>query len=90
MCVLQIDPVPCEEVIPTPVKPPGGPLYKSIVWGPTCDSLDQVCDNVQLPDMDIGDLLLFENMGGYTLTIASTFNGFPKAVVKYFIEPAVV
>lgn len=77
-------------VVPTPVKRFTGPLHQSTVWGPTCDALDQVCENVLLPDMDIDDLILFENMGAYTIPIASPFNGFPLPMLKYFVEPAVV
>lgn len=52
-------------------------LTHASVWGPTCDGLDQVCDNVLLPEMDIGDWIVFEDMGAYTLPVASPFNGFP-------------
>lgn len=76
-------------VVPIPVKPFAGPVYKSIIWGPTCDALDQVCEKVDLPDMEIDDLILFENMGAYTVPIASPFNGFPLPAIKYFIEPTV-
>ena len=51
------------------------PYYDSVIWGPTCDSTDCVLDQVSLPDMDIGDYLVFENAGAYTLSGACDFNG---------------
>ncbi|XP_064120042.1 ornithine decarboxylase 1-like [Macrobrachium nipponense] len=47
------------------------------VWGPTCDGLDQVVSEVQLPSLDCGDWLVWRDMGAYTLSAAGTFNGFP-------------
>jgi ornithine decarboxylase len=47
--------------------------------GPTGDSLDIVAREVLLPDfLDVGDKLIFENAGAYTVTMACGFNGFPK------------
>ncbi|CAH0548581.1 unnamed protein product [Brassicogethes aeneus] len=51
--------------------------YPTIIWGPTCDSLDKICEKNKMPKMNIGDWIAFENMGAYTLTISSNFNGFP-------------
>jgi ornithine decarboxylase len=47
------------------------------IWGPTCDGLDQVTGPLMLPEMDIGEWFVFQNMGAYTLPVASTFNGMP-------------
>ncbi|CAG7834075.1 unnamed protein product [Allacma fusca] len=58
-------------------------LYECSVWGPTCDGLDQVCSNVMLPELDMGDWLVFNNMGAYTLVAAGTFNGFPVPRIQY-------
>lgn len=55
----------------------GSKLYSSSIWGPTCDGLDQVIDSVLMPEMKLGDWIVFENMGAYTLPVASPFNGFP-------------
>lgn len=56
---------------------PGSKYYPSSIWGPTCDGLDQVVENIMLPDMNLGDWIIFEDMGAYTLPVASPFNGFP-------------
>ena len=49
----------------------------SKVTGPTCDSIDSIFENIELPDLNIGDWMLFPNMGAYTLAGASCFNGRP-------------
>lgn len=53
------------------------PVYQSSIWGPTCDGLDQVINLVNMPLMKMGDWITFEDMGAYTIPVASTFNGFP-------------
>ena len=53
--------------------------YQSVIWGPTCDGTDKITENYWIPELDVGDWLLIDNMGAYTVTLASTFNGFEKA-----------
>ncbi|CAL8086799.1 unnamed protein product [Orchesella dallaii] len=52
-------------------------LFECSIWGPTCDGLDQVCSSEMLPKLDIGEWLVFGDMGAYTLVAGGTFNGFP-------------
>jgi ornithine decarboxylase len=60
------------------------PQHASSVWGPTCDSIDCVCPETQLPiALQVGDWLGFDNMGAYTLCAASQFNGFQVSNVTY-------
>lgn len=67
-----------QRVVPQPLKDCShGKLYSSSIWGPTCDGLDQVVDEVLFPKLELGDWIVFENMGAYTLPVASPFNGFP-------------
>lgn len=58
-----------------------GERYTSVLAGPTCDSIDVLYENISLPLLDIGDLIIFESMGSYTTASASEFNGFPKAKI---------
>ena len=58
-----------------------GPRFNSVIAGPTCDSIDIPYENIALPLMEIGDLVVFESMGAYTTASASPFNGFPKAKI---------
>jgi hypothetical protein len=39
--------------------------------------MDQVVEKALLPVMSVGDWIVFEDMGAYTLPVASPFNGFP-------------
>jgi len=73
-------------VNPVPLVDKEGSLRVSSVWGPTCDGLDQVVPSVLLPPLDVGDWLVFEDMGAYTLPVASTFNGFPVPKVHAVIQ----
>jgi ornithine decarboxylase len=46
--------------------------------GPTGDSLDIIARDVELPAyLNVGDKLIFEHAGAYSITMASPFNGFP-------------
>jgi ornithine decarboxylase len=50
----------------------------SVLAGPTCDSIDVIAENTQLPEMQIGDLVVGKQMGAYTLASASEFNSIPR------------
>jgi len=58
-------------------------VYKSVIYGPTCDSIDTIARDVTLPELAIGEWLYVPNMGAYTTAAASTFNGFPKPETVY-------
>ncbi len=49
------------------------------VFGPTCDSMDCVFKDVMLPQLRVGDWLLFPHFGAYTLAGATNFNGIQNA-----------
>ena len=72
----------------------GGIRYRYIVegaksskkWtlaGPSCDSMDVIDKGVELPEPDIGSLILILSSGAYTMSYASEFNGFaiPKTIL---------
>jgi len=60
--------------------------FLTTIWGPTCDALDQVEKSTQLPRLEIGDWLYYENMGAYTAVAASNFNGFDTPKTVHFID----
>ncbi|XP_034651004.1 ornithine decarboxylase 1 [Drosophila subobscura] len=60
------------------------PEFKSVIWGPSCDALDKISEDLRLPNLNRGDLLGFRNMGAYTVPIASPFNGFELPRTLYF------
>nr|CCC96034.1 unnamed protein product [Trypanosoma congolense IL3000] len=62
---------------------PGEKLYPASVWGPTCDGLDRIIEHCELPEMSVGEWMLFEDMGAYTVVGSCTFNGFRTPEVYY-------
>lgn len=70
--------------LPAPGAAPGADLWPCSVWGPTCDSIDCILPLTHLPrSLNVGDWLVYENMGAYTLCAASNFNGLEAAQVRY-------
>jgi len=63
-------------------------MVKTVIFGPTCDGID--CLNMErpVPQMQFGDWLVWRDMGAYTLSAASSFNGMPLAKVFYFLHDA--
>ena len=60
-----------------------GKLHKSRLFGPTCDSMDLITENIMLPELAIGEWVYVENFGAYTIAASSNFNGFKTSVCKY-------
>ena len=63
----------------------GLPKYKSTVWGPTLSSADLVC-KIDLPELEAGDWLYFDNIGAYSRDVITPFNGFDPPPCYYFIR----
>ncbi|NNM61893.1 MAG: type III PLP-dependent enzyme [Steroidobacteraceae bacterium] len=59
----------------------GAERHPSVLAGPTCDSIDVIEENLSLPRLAIGELVVGRSMGAYTWACASEFNFFPKASV---------
>lgn len=57
--------------------------YSTSLWGQTCDRLDRITECYDLPEMHVGNWMLFENMGAYAVAVAaaSTFNGFQRPIL---------
>ena len=74
-----------DHTVPTilPFNERDGGQYKSIIFGPTCDSIDLICENVMLPELAIGEWVYVENFGAYTAASSSAFNGFKTSLFKY-------
>ncbi|KAF3826347.1 hypothetical protein GH733_008872 [Mirounga leonina] len=65
---------------------PDEKYYSTSIWGPTCDGLDRIVERCDLPEMHVGDWMVFENMGAYTVAAASTFNGFQRPTIYYVMS----
>ncbi|XP_065080256.1 ornithine decarboxylase-like [Ochlerotatus camptorhynchus] len=55
--------------------------YSTTLWGPTCDSTDLIASGWMMEELQLGDFLVFDNMGAYGTVLATNFNGFPKPKV---------
>ena len=66
-----------------PIDVPGrrGPTHPSVLAGPTCDSIDVVREDIPLPELQIGDLVVGRMMGAYTACSATDFNLIPRAKI---------
>ncbi|MBI5230373.1 MAG: type III PLP-dependent enzyme [Candidatus Magasanikbacteria bacterium] len=58
-----------------------GTYAKSVLAGPTCDSFDIVSEDIMLPHLEIGDILLVPAMGAYSNVSSTTYNGFSQAKI---------
>ncbi|MEL7311631.1 MAG: type III PLP-dependent enzyme [Pseudomonadota bacterium] len=56
-----------------------GPVMASVLAGPTCDSIDIVAEDIQLPELASGDLVIGHEMGAYTAATKTRFNLLPDA-----------
>lgn len=59
--------------------------YPSIVYGSTCDSLDCITKDCNLPLLAIGESIIVKNIGAYSVASATEFNGFPLPNINYII-----
>jgi ornithine decarboxylase len=59
------------------------PLKTYQLAGPTCDSLDTMHGLYTLPELQVGDRLIFKLAGAYSQVLSTSFNGFatPQLVV---------
>jgi ornithine decarboxylase len=56
-----------------------------VVWGCSCDSFDQVAEQMVLPsDLQTGDYLLADILGAYSTSFGSNTNGFQPAPIVSF------
>jgi ornithine decarboxylase len=54
--------------------------------GPTCDSVDTIYDEIELPiNIDYNDIVYFINTGAYTNEYATSFNGI-EPIKVYTVE----
>jgi ornithine decarboxylase len=65
-----------------------GKRFPSVLAGPTCDSIDVISEDIALPKLTNGDLLIGRVMGAYTSATATEFNFFKKADIIVLNESA--
>ncbi|KAJ5562777.1 hypothetical protein N7461_001538 [Penicillium sp. DV-2018c] len=61
--------------------------HRYSIWGPTCDSTDCVVREVTFnSEVRVGDWLKYKNMGAYTSTTATQFNGFSSNYDTFYVN----
>ncbi|XP_071536161.1 ornithine decarboxylase-like [Panulirus ornatus] len=58
----------------------------STVWGQSCSNVDRIIAEIQLPILNIGDWLVWFDLGAYSVSLATTFNGFP--IPEVYVKPS--
>ncbi|XP_015786453.1 ornithine decarboxylase isoform X1 [Tetranychus urticae] len=60
--------------------------FQTTIWGPTCDSMDCIKKDFYFPEMQVGEWIIFPDMGAYTICAASNFNGFKTPSLKFYVK----
>jgi len=58
-----------------------GPVHPSVFAGPTCDSIDVIAEDISLPNLPLGTIVVGHMMGAYTAATATEFNSLKKTKV---------
>jgi ornithine decarboxylase len=74
---------------PEPLIPDEKIKKNKILFGSTCDGMDTIATDILLPDLEVGDWLIWPHMGAYTTAATTCFNGIPfnRRKVFYFRGP---
>lgn len=62
----------------------GRKKFRSILFGPTCDSTDVVLEDDAFPELFPGDHLIVNNYGAYSVPLTTPFNGILPPFYQYF------
>ncbi|OXB56437.1 hypothetical protein ASZ78_010691 [Callipepla squamata] len=80
-CVLFDSPCPKPLLHKKPC--PEHPMCSSSLRGPPGHGEDQITDDVELPELQDGDWLIFQDMGAYSIATSSLCSGCPQPHVTY-------
>ena len=50
--------------------------YPTKIFGHSCDPKDKILNFTELPELKLGDWMMWKDMGDYTSSLANEFNGF--------------
>ena len=62
-----------------------GAARRGAVFGPSCDGLDTVLHDYALPELEVGDWLVFPRHGAYTFSGACAFNGMDPTPTNFYV-----
>ncbi|XP_068015314.1 LOW QUALITY PROTEIN: antizyme inhibitor 2 [Melanerpes formicivorus] len=79
-CLLFDSPCPTPRLHKRPC--PELPLHSSSLWGPPGHPEDRIADGLELPELQVGEWLIFEGMGAYS-TAAALPAGWPQPHTTY-------
>ena len=65
-------------------KPCDGICPVGTMFGPTCDGFDRIGQVSDLPELAVGDRVIYLQFGAYTSSITTRFNGFDAATFFYY------
>ncbi|XP_064327442.1 antizyme inhibitor 2 isoform X1 [Phalacrocorax carbo] len=80
-CLLFDSPCPRPQLHKKPC--PDHPAHSSSLWGPPGHAEDCIADSLELPELQVGDWLIFEDMGAYTIATSSVLGGCPQPQITY-------
>ena len=72
-------------VLPSPLQTPcpEHPAQSSSLQGPPGRAEERIADGLELPELRVGDWLVFEDMGAYTVPASSPLGGCPQPQITY-------
>ncbi|XP_054657979.1 antizyme inhibitor 2 isoform X1 [Grus americana] len=80
-CLLFDSPCPRPQLHKRPC--PDHPSRSSSLRGPPAHTEDRIADGLELPELHVGDWLIFEDMGAYTIATSSSPGGCPQPQITY-------
>ncbi|EDV20648.1 uncharacterized protein TRIADDRAFT_31500 [Trichoplax adhaerens] len=75
-----------QKYLPQQLIPTKGKSYRSSLWGPSCGAMDCLLSDCNLPEMEAGEWVYYEDMGAYTSCLTTNFNGFKNTTRYYYIN----
>jgi len=60
---------------------------QAVLAGPTCDSIDVIAEQISMPPLFMGDIVVGHQMGAYTSATSTHFNLFDKATIVAINKP---
>lgn len=58
-------------------------LYPCTLYGPTCDCVDKIGDDIYLPELALDDLIVMSDIGAYSIASSTNFNFLGKVHINF-------
>ncbi|XP_075029398.1 antizyme inhibitor 2 isoform X2 [Calonectris borealis] len=82
-CLLFDSPCPRPQLHKVRKPCPDHPSHSSSLRGPPGHAEDRIADGLELPELHVGDWLIFEDMGAYTVASSSPLGGCSQPQITY-------